>query len=100
MIPHENHQKTDFCTSKHLRNLLVPLLFSAPGPPGPHIYQKVPIPTPFHQNGGEFPIFHLQTAFWGVKMHFTIPITKKTGKSIGPSNVREHHILMEFSENS
>ena len=28
-------------------------MFSAPGPPGPHFYLKVPISTPFHQNGGE-----------------------------------------------
>ena len=53
LIPHEIHQNPDFGTSKHLRNLLVSLLFSAPGPPGPHIYLKVQISTPFHQNGGE-----------------------------------------------
>ena len=66
-ISHENHQKSDFGTSKYLRNLLVSLMFSAPGPPGHHFYLKVPIFTAFHQNGGEIPIFHLQTAFRGVK---------------------------------
>ena len=75
-------------------------MFSAPGPPGPHFYLKVPIFTPFHQNGGEIPIFHLQTAFWGVESHVCGWNNKGRDEIIGYSKVWEHDIFMKSSENS
>ena len=71
-----------------------------PGPAGAPLLPKSTNFTQFHQNGGEIPIFHLQTTFWGVKSQHADKNNKRHHFFIGSSNVREHHFFMEFNENS